>query len=110
MGLPSLLYRTSGSSRGIGLYFSASIPAGKNNANGSIPYQLVLISTITDTATRNIPRGLTYLGFITNTSISTTISSTITRGIATAAHDKFFIFSENCYVMVAESDVLRAGC
>ncbi len=49
MGLPSLLYSTSGSSPGFGLYFSASIPAGKNNANGSIPYQLVPIITTTDT-------------------------------------------------------------
>ena len=87
MGLPSLLNITSGSSPSVGLYFSASIPAGKNNANGSTPYQLVLISTITDTANRNIPRGLTCLGFITNTSISTTISSTITSGTATVAYD-----------------------
>ena len=47
----------------------------------------ILISTITDTVTRNIPRGLTCLGFITNTSINTTISSTITRGMATVAYD-----------------------
>lgn len=87
MGLPSLLYRTSGSSPGFGLYFSASIPAGKNNANGSIPYQLVPISTITDTTIRSIPMGLSWLGFITNTSTNAIISSTITTGTAIAAYD-----------------------
>ena len=87
MGLPSFLYRTSGSSPGFGLYFSASIPAGKNNANGSIPYQLVPISTIADTTIRNIPRGFSCRGFNTNTSTNATISSTITIGTAIAAYD-----------------------
>ena len=68
IGLPSLRYRTSGSSPGFGLYLSAMIPAGKNNANGNIPYQLVPISTITETIIRNIPTGLSCVGFITNTS------------------------------------------
>jgi hypothetical protein len=47
-GLPSLLYVTSGSSPGFGLYFSVSMPAGKNNANGKFHtnlYQLELSLT-----------------------------------------------------------------
>jgi hypothetical protein len=86
-GLPSLLYVTSGSSPGFGLYFSVSMPAGKNNANGKIPYQLVPIRTIADTIIRNIPRGLSCLGFVTNTSTNAIISSTITIGTATAAYN-----------------------